>query len=159
VGGPGGDRGRSEVYAAELVAFEGTELEVVESFEVIAAFAQTLVTGAWWSAGPIVVRRARHDARTSTTRSGRAGGVTEIRLSGPQCTRATAVHELAHVVAGPAVGHGPEFRRAHVDVATVAFGAERAGWLADAYTAARLHLGERAWPEPSAGGPGHVIAL
>lgn len=153
------DHGRSEVYAAELAAFEGTELEVVEPFEVMSAFAQSLVAGAWWPAGPVVVRRARADARTSTTRTGAARRVAEIRLSGPQCTRATVVHELAHVLAGPGAGHGSAFRRAHVDIATVAFGAERAGWLADAYAASRLSPGARAWPEPSAGGPGHVIAL
>ncbi len=147
------------MYAAELVAFEGTELEVVEPFEVVSAFVRSLVTGTWWPAGPVVVRRARQDARTSTTRAGGAGGIVEIRLSRPQCTRATAVHELAHALAGPAAGHGPMFRRAHVDVAAVVFGAERAGWLADAYVGVRLNLGARAWPEPSAGGLGHAIAL
>jgi hypothetical protein len=157
--GEAGDRGRGEVYAAELVAFEGTELEAVESFDAVCEFVQSVVAGTWWPAGPVEVRRARQGARTSTTRVGGASPGPEIRLSRPQCTRATAVHELAHVLAGPSAGHGPVFRCAHVDIATVAFGDERAGWLAEAYSAARLPLGARSWPEPSAGGPGHVIAL
>jgi hypothetical protein len=153
------DRGRSAVYAAELMAFDGTELESVEPFAVVQAFAEQLLAGPWWSAGPVRVTTARRDARASTTRAGGSGQDAEIRLAGPQCTRSTVVHELAHVLAGPAEGHGPMFRRAHVDVATVALGAERGGWLAEAYAAAGLELGARAWPEPSAGGPGHVIAL
>jgi hypothetical protein len=72
-------------------------------------------------------------------------------------TPATVVHELAHVLAGVERGHGPSFRRAHVDLVGFAFGDEQAGWLLDAYVAVGLAPGERTWPappvRPAAGGP------
>lgn len=152
------DRDRAEVYAAERMAFEGTDLEVVEPLEHLVRFAATIVDGGWWPAGPVSVRAARRDASSSSARN--AGGrAPVVRLAAGQRTRATVVHELAHVLAGPGAGHGPRFRRAHVDVVAVAFGPERAGWLADAYAAAGLRLAARAWPAPPAEGPGHAIAL
>ncbi|MGB1381572.1 MAG: hypothetical protein ACPG7T_06820, partial [Ilumatobacteraceae bacterium] len=51
----------------------------------------------------------------------------------PQWTPVTLNHELAHVLAGIDFGHGPEFRRAHVDIVSVALGEEEGGWLLDAY--------------------------
>ncbi|CAN5561315.1 hypothetical protein BH23ACT3_BH23ACT3_23440 [soil metagenome] len=153
------DRGRREVYAAELMAFDGTELELVEPLAVVQAFVEQLLSAPWWPGRHVTVRAARRDALASTTRIATTSHAAEIRLAGPQCTRATAVHELAHVLAGPDEGHGAQFRRAHVDLAAVAFGAERGGWLAEAYADAGLGLGARTWPETSAAGPGHVIAL
>jgi hypothetical protein len=151
------------------MAFDGTELESVEPFTVVRAFVESLLAAPWWSGGPVRVTAARRDASSSTTRTSTPrdsaarspayGAVAEIRLAATQCTRATAVHELAHVLAGPAVGHGAVFRRGHVDLAVAAFGVERGGWLAEAYAAAGLELGERAWLPPRAEGPGHVIAL
>lgn len=147
------DRERSEVYAAELMAFDGTDLEGVEPFDTVSAFTSGIVSGPWWPAAPVEVRRSRVDARSSTTRrSASAPGRVEIRLAATQMTRATAVHELAHALAGPVAGHGPLFRRAHVDIARAAFGDERAAWLHDAYRSAGLLLDERRWPEPPDGG-------
>ncbi len=64
-------------------------------------------------------------------------------------TPATVIHELAHVLAGVDAGHGELFRRAHVDLASFAFGSDRGRWLAAAYTDAGLALGTRRWPQPA----------
>jgi hypothetical protein len=93
------------------------------------------------------VRRARSDARSSTTRH---TSRTTIHLAGPQMTPATLIHELAHVLAGVDAGHGELFRRAHVDVANFAFGSDRGSWLDAAYGGAGLTLGTRRWPQPVA---------
>ena len=63
-------------------------------------------------------------------------------------TPATLIHELAHVLAGVDAGHGELFRRAHVDVASFAFGSDRGRWLEAAYAGAGLSLGTRRWPQP-----------
>ena len=139
------DRGRAEVYAAELAAYEGTDLEEVAAFDELVALADRVMSEAWWPAGRVPVRRARSDARSSATRhTARA----VIHLAAPQMTSATVIHELAHVLAGVAAGHGELFRRAHVDLASFAFGSERGRWLAAAYAGAGLSLGTRRWPEP-----------
>lgn len=139
------DRGRAEVYAAELAAYEGTELETVVPFEEFVALAGRVTSGEWWPSGCVPVRRARSDARSSATRhSSRA----VIHVAAPQMTPATLVHELAHVLAGVRAGHGELFRRAHVDIASFAFGVERGGWLAEAYAGAGLSVGGRRWPPP-----------
>jgi hypothetical protein len=139
------DRGRAEVYAAELVAYEGTELEAVVGFDELVALADRVMTQAWWPNGRVPVRRARSDARSSATRH---TSHAVIHLAAPQMTPATLIHELAHVLSGVGAGHGELFRRAHVDMASFAFGAERGGWLAEAYAAAGLSLGRRHWPLP-----------
>lgn len=155
---PGRDTDRAQVYAAELMAFDGTDLESVETFEVVAAFVNRITGTSWWPGGSVAVRTSRADARSSSARrSGVAGA--EIRLAPDQCTRATAVHELAHVLAGVHRGHDSSFRRAHVDVASEAFGAERGGWLADAYEASGLALAERRWAVPPSILSGGAIAL
>jgi hypothetical protein len=151
------DRGRAEVYAAELAAFEGTELEAVVGFHELVALAERVMSEAWWPKGRVRVRRARADARSSATRhTSRA----VIHLAAPQMTPATLVHELAHVLAGVEAGHGALFRRAHVDVASFAFGVERGSWLSTAYASSRLSLGTRRWAQPRpADGASDRIAL
>jgi hypothetical protein len=78
-------------------------------------------------------------------------------LAAPQMTPATVLHELAHVLAGIDDGHGPVFRRAHVDLVGFAFGDVEANWLLDAYAAMGLAPGGRSWSQPpltrAAGGP------
>jgi hypothetical protein len=139
------DRGRAEVYAAELAAYEGTELESVVGFDELAALADRVMSEAWWPGGRVPVRRARSDARSSATRHASRA---VIHLAAPQMTPATLVHELAHVLAGVGAGHGALFRRAHVDLATFAFRSDRGRWLAEAYAGAGLSLGTRRWPQP-----------
>jgi hypothetical protein len=145
------DRDRAQVYAAELAAYDGTDLEVLVRFDDLVALGGRVCAEPWWPRGAVRVVRARGDARSSRTPACRGGH--EVRLAAPQMTAATLVHELAHVLAGVAAGHGPRFRRAHVDIAASVFGGAEAGWLADAYAAAGLRLAARSWEEPRARGP------
>ncbi len=154
-----GDQGRAEVYAAELMAFEGTSYETVLRFATVDQLADAIMSDPWWPCARVHVREARSDASSSTTVA--AGDGVSIRLAPPQMTRATVVHELAHVVAGVEAGHNSVFRRAHLDVAVIGLGVEPARWLADAYAAAGLPIGERTWNVPlrtdrQKGGPGSI---
>ncbi len=152
----GADLGREAVYAAEIAAFEGTSLESLRPFDELLVLAAGVTCAAWWPHGEVEVVSARADARSSSTRQ-RGSGAPVVRLAAPQLTPATLVHELAHVLAGLGAGHGPVFRRAHVDIASWAFGQDAAGWLLDAYASMRLAPGIRSWPAPPS--PGTVIAL
>jgi putative metallohydrolase (TIGR04338 family) len=150
------DEGRAAVYAAEIAAFEGTSYESITAFDALVALAATVTTAPWWPHGPVDVRRARTDASSSSARQ-RGIGAPVVRLAAPQMTPATLVHELAHALAGVAAGHGPRFRRAHVDLVAYVFGDTEAGWLLDAYAHMGLAPGPRWWPSPpirhEAGGP------
>ena len=141
------DDGRAAVYAAEVAAFEGTRYESVTEFDELVALAGAITSAEWWPRGEVPVVRARRDSGTSSA-SQRDGGRPVIRLAGPQTTPATLVHELAHVLAGVGTGHGPVFRRAHVDLAGYCFGEVEAVWLLDAYAAMQLAPGGRAWAQP-----------
>jgi hypothetical protein len=111
------------------------------------ALASTITSAAWWPRAAVAVVPARADAGSSSTRQ-RGSERPVVRLATPQMTPATLVHELAHVLAGVALGHGPEFRRAHVDLVGFAFGEAEAQWLLDAYAAMGVTPGKRAWPAP-----------
>ncbi len=141
------DDGRAAVYAAEIAAFEGTSYEVLTPFGELVELARTITTASWWPRGDIAVVRARADANSSSARQ-HGGDRPTVRLAAPQMTPATVVHELAHVLAGVGSGHGPAFRRAHVDLAGYAFGETEAVWLLDAYAAMQLAPGPRAWSQP-----------
>lgn len=152
------DAGREAVYAAEVAAFEGTAHESLVSFAHLLALAAEITSAPWWPCGPVAVVPARVDAGSSSARQ-RSSGAPVVRLATPQLTLATLVHELAHVLAGVAAGHGPAFRRAHVDLAAHALGDAPAGWLVDAYRSMGLDLGERTWPQPPRPPAGGPIAL
>jgi hypothetical protein len=147
------DRGRAQVYAAELTAFEGTDLEVIVELEELVALAGRVISEPWWSGGHVEITRARSHARSSVTRQ---TSPPVIRLAAAQMTPETVIHELAHVLAGVVAGHGELFRRAHVDLATFAFGPERGSWLDAAYAGAGLSLGARHWPQPPVAAPTSV---
>lgn len=142
------DDGRAAVYAAEIAAFEGTSYEALTAFDELVALAHTVTTASWWPHGEIPVVRARADASSSSARQ-RGEDRPTVRLAAPQMTPATLVHELAHVLAGVGSGHGPVFRRAHVDLTGYAFGGTEAVWLVEAYAAMQLAPGPRAWSQPS----------
>jgi hypothetical protein len=142
------DDGRAAVYAAEIAAFEGTSYEALIPFDEITALAAVITAAGWWPHGDVAVVRARADAESSSTRQCGTDRPT-VRLAAPQMTPATLVHEFAHVLAGVGSGHGPAFRRAHVDLAGYAFGETEAVWLLDAYAAMRLAPGTRTWQQPS----------
>lgn len=141
------DHGRADVYAAELAAFEGTTYEQVTALDELVRLAHTLCAANWWPRGLIAISASRSDASASSTRQ-RGDGVPAIRLAAPQMTPATLVHELAHVLAGVAAGHGPLFRRAYVDLVSAAFGADPASWLEEQFNAHDLGLAPRAWEPP-----------
>lgn len=153
------DVDRAAVYAAEIAAFEGTSHESLTGFGELVDLAELVTTASWWPHGSIQVVRARSDAHSSSTRQ-RGDARPVVRLAAPQMTRATVLHELAHVLAGVGSGHGGAFRRAHVDLAGFALGEAEASWLLDAYRAVGLAPGERSWAEPSVRrGVGGAIAL
>ncbi len=157
-GGP--DRGRADVYAAEIAAFEGTSYETLVSLAQLQQLARQVCGWPWWPRGEVAVVAARSDASSSSTRQ-RGGSAPVVRLAAPQMTPATVVHELAHVLAGVGAGHSGLFRVAYVDIVAAAFGVAPASWLRDEFVAAGLSLGARQWPDPGAGGglPGGAIAL
>jgi hypothetical protein len=146
------------VYAAELAAFDGTDLEDVIDFSLLVERMQTITTGEWWP-GPVVdVIVARADAVSSSTRCAMSavGGRTTIRLAAAQITTATAAHELAHALAGPEVGHGAVFRTAYLDVVAVITNIDTTDrrrqlhveQLATAFAEVGLSTGDRRWPPP-----------
>lgn len=159
------DCGRAEVYAAEAAAFDGTDLELVRSFDEVSSVIAAVVGGTWWPGAPVRVVAARRDAASSSARE-RADATTVIRLAAGQTTIATAAHELAHALAGPAAGHSPTFLAAYLDVVAVVTNLDwrdrRHGLhveqLSDALVAAGLVVGARAWPAPPEAS-GTAIAL
>ena len=152
------DPDHTAVYAAELAAFAGTDLEEPRPFEVIDGLLRRVVNGSWWPGGVVDVRQARSDASSSATRCAvdEHGASATISLSAPQMTVATAAHELAHALAGAGQGHNAVYRRAYLDVVRVITNLDttdrRHGihvtQLADAFAAAGLRVGERVWPAP-----------
>ena len=159
------DAERSAVYAAELAAFDGTDLEVVQLFDAISAMAIEVIGGEWWAGGVVDVRPARSDARSSSTRCGSdQTDANTIRLASPQMTVATVAHELAHALAGVRQGHDATFRRAFLDVVAVITNLDTADrrrsvhvdQLADAFRAAGLQVGARTWPAPPPGATGPI---
>lgn len=152
------DRDRAAVYAAELAAFDGTDLESVVGLDVIAAAVRRVVTGEWWTGPTVSVRPARSDAHSSSTRCGPSGDPAVISIAQSQATMATAAHELAHALVGPAAGHDASFRTAYLDVVAVITNVSsvlRRGdvhieQLAEAFARAGLGVGSRRWPAPPA---------
>lgn len=152
------DPDHSAVYAAELAAFDGTDLEEIQPFEMIQGALERVVSGPWWPGGVVDVRQARSDASSSTTRCAvrTQGSAATIRLSAPQMTLATAAHELAHALAGAGRGHDAVYRRAYLDVVRVITNLDttdrrhdtHVSQLADAFARAGLLVGERAWQAP-----------
>jgi hypothetical protein len=142
------DNQRAQVYAAENAAFDGTSIETIVDFAELTALAERVTDSGWWPLGRLVVKQARSDASTSTT-VWRPGQPPEVRITRPQQTRGTLVHELAHVLAGRDAGHGPLYRSAHLSVAESALGAEPAMWLEQAYRDFGLTIGPARWPRGS----------
>ena len=159
------DFGRAEVYAAETVAFDGTDLEVIRSFDEVSTVVTSVVEGSWWPGTPVRVVAARRDAASSSAREG-ADASTVIRLAADQTTIATAAHELAHALAGPAAGHSALFLAAYLDVIAVVTNLDsrdrrhrlHVDQLREALVAAGLVVGARAWPPPTEAS-GTAIAL
>lgn len=142
------------MYAAELAAFDGTDLEALRTLEEIRDLVAAVVEGPWWPGPSVVVRPARSDAGSSSARSRSSGDDVIVRIAATQATHATAAHELAHALAGPDAGHDARFRCAYLDVVLVMTNLEpgrRRGLLhqrqlSEAFAAHGLDVGERTWP-------------
>jgi hypothetical protein len=163
--GPG-DIGRAAVYACELAAFDGTDLEAVRPVAEIAELIGRVTTTSWWPGPTVRVEAARRGASSSGTHGPVGGGGSmpvTVRVAHGQATAATAAHELAHALAGVGHGHDPLYRRAYLDVIRVITNidpTDRRGdvhvrQLADAFASAELTIALRRWPppDPSVGGP------
>jgi hypothetical protein len=159
------DCGRTELYAAEIAAFDGTDLESVMPFDEVVAVIDAVTGGSWWPAGPVRVVAARRNARSSSAQL-LEGSTTVIRLSAEQSTVATAAHELAHALAGPAAGHSAVFLAAYLDVVAVVTNRNsldrrhdlHVDQLRRALDAAGMVVGQRQWPAPPES-TGTAIAL
>lgn len=149
------DIGRTDVYAAEASAFEGTDLEELVPFERVRTVIDAVTSGEWWPGPPVSVVAARGGARSSSARRGDGASVV-IRLAAAQLTIATAAHELAHALAGPGSGHSSTFLAAYIDVVAVITNLSstdrrhhlHTDQLRGALAAAGLVVGARAWPAP-----------
>jgi hypothetical protein len=161
------DNERTALYAAELAAFDGTDLEMELGHDAVVRRILTVTAGEWWAGPSIVVRRARADARASNIRCivEEEDGITAIiGLAPEQSTVATAAHELAHALAGITAGHGPVFRRAYLDLVAVITNLDstdrrrdvHTDQLAEAFAARDLHVGNRQWASPPIEGAGPI---
>lgn len=159
------DRDRTALYAAELAAFDGTDLERVVGLDAVIAAMRDVIESQWWPGPSVAIRGARADARSSSARCSAVGGGTTIAIAAGQATMATAAHELAHALAGAEVGHDASFRAAYLDVIAVLTNrssVERRGdlhgeQLRDALSAAGLDVGNRRWPAPPEAVSGPIV--
>lgn len=154
------DSDRQRVYDAEDAAFLDTTYADRLGERGCRWLVERLVATPWWAAADgarPTVRAARSDSARSTTvvLEGRA----ELRI-GPGMDQAHVLsHELAHLLATPDAGHGPSYRTAHVDVATVLLGRHGAARLDERYRRWALAAGSRRWPPPSDHGDGGLLAV
>lgn len=154
------DGERQKVYDAEDAAFLDTSYAERLGERGCRWLLERLAATTWWSevvGQPPVLRAARADSTRSTTVV--TGELTEVRI-GPGMDQAHVLsHELAHLVASPAAAHGPRFRTAHLDVATMVLGRHGADRLADRYQRAGLVVAPRTWPSAPDHGPGGLLAV
>jgi hypothetical protein len=166
--GSRGDAGRAAVYACEVAAFDGTDLEEVTTVDDIARVIDRLVADRWWPGPPVRVEAARRGAASSGTHGPVAASISvplTIRIAAAQATTATAAHELAHALAGVEHGHDAFYRRAYLDVVEVITNldpTDRRGdmhtrQLADAFAAEGLGVASRRWPGPAPEAGGAIV--
>jgi hypothetical protein len=155
------DAQRQRVYEAEELAFGQTLADESAGLGGMATLAGILFADLWWvdATGGVVPRvvRARSDAHRSTASRDRRGDWV-LRIAPGHDQPPTLSHEAAHVLTtvateatpgATAAAHGPVFRAAHLDVATVVFGAHGRQLLAHEYRKAGLDVAPRTvWPEP-----------
>lgn len=146
---------RAELYAAEIAAFDGTDLEEIRSLDDVSAVIASVVDGQWWPGPPVTVVATRRNAGSSSA-SERVDASIVIRLAAEQTTIATAAHELAHALAGPKEGHSELFVAAYLDVVAVVTNLDsrdrrhrlHVEQLRHALAAVGLVAGDREWPPP-----------
>lgn len=156
----GRDTDRQRVYDAEDAAFLDTAYAERLGERGCRWLVERFVATPWWAAtgGPVPrLRAARADSARSTTVL-RADGA-ELRI-GPGMDQAHVLsHELAHLLATPDAGHGPQYRAAHLDVAAVLLGRHGADRLAERLTRWALDVPARQWPPPPDHGDGGLLAI
>lgn len=156
----GRDDERQRVYDAEDAAFLETSYADRLGRRGCQWLLERFVATRWWAATAAatpVLRAARIDSARSTTVIGGAGA--QVRI-GPGMDQAHVLsHELAHLLATPAAGHGALFRTAHLDVAAVLLGRQGSQRLADRYGRAGLVLASRPWAAPDDLGGGGLLAV
>jgi len=128
------DAHRSDSYAAEDAAFEGTVIERKPGGPALEGAVQTVLASAWWRANvgdPAVVRRIQ--VRTARDSHWAAGtGTLAIDPTEPWYV---VTHELAHVAAGAVDEvHGPAWRGWNVAITSAVFGERFGRLLADSFT-------------------------
>lgn len=157
------DLDRTRVYRAEAFAFGQTLADESIGLAALTTLAGILFIHPWWvdaTGGAMPrLRAARSDAGRSTASHSRDGTWT-IRIVPHHDQAPTLSHEAAHVLVGtfgspprePVAAHGARFRAAHLDVATVLFGAHGRRLLDDGYRDAALDV-ETGPPWPRAPEP------
>lgn len=151
------DSTRSRTYAAEEAAFAHTLYHERLGMHGATRLARMLAAEPWWMKLGIdfEVVATRRESTRSFARYGGEDAPDQIRLSIGGENAATLAHECAHLVVinhSPGVAaHGPEFRTALLDVATVLLGTTGREMLADAFAQDRLSVGPRQWDRPEPG--------
>lgn len=153
------DSQRSRLYAAEVLAFTHTLVDISIGLDGLRTLGGILFHNPWWKSNthgalPAIVA-ARANAKRSLAVSDPMGGWT-LRIAPRHDQTPTLSHEAAHVLcgathkaSGPFPSHGPEFRSAHLAVVGLLMGSHGVGLLADAYRDAGLD-----WPETMPWGAG-----
>ncbi len=156
----GRDGDRQRVYDAEDGAFLDTAYAERLGERGCRWLVDRLVATPWWAATGGATPRLRA-ARADSTRSTTVVGADrpEVRIGPGMDQPHVLSHELAHLLATPEAAHGPLFRTAHVDVATVLLGRHGADRLTVHYRRADLALAGRPWPAPADHGQGGLLAV
>jgi hypothetical protein len=147
------DRHRQATYDAEAAAFAHTALEVPVGLYALGKLTALVCRTSWWRTQhpwqPVPALRA---ARADSQRSWASQASWEIRFCHRGDTVATLTHELAHLCSTD--GHGPEFRRAHLDLLVMVAGPDAAERLERAYRHAGLVVAgaDEAFPVATATG-------
>jgi hypothetical protein len=144
------DARRSDTYAAEDAAFDGTALEAKPGGPTLEGAAGTVLASAWWRTNvrdPAVVRRIR----VRSAQDSHWAPATGTLAIDPDEPWYVLTHELAHVAAGP-VGevHGPVWRGWNVALTGAVFGPPFGRLLAESFARFELPPDEPSCAPPSA---------
>jgi len=154
------DADRQRVYEAEDAAFLDTSYAERLGERGCRWLLERLSATPWWSASVTVspvLRAARADSARSNAVVG--PGRSELRIAPGMDQAHVLSHEAAHLLATTAAGHGPLFRAAHADVASVLLGRHGAARLCDRYARSGLTLAARRWSAPPDAGEGGLLAV
>lgn len=112
------DPDREAVYAAEERAAEDAKLRRYRRFADLVAHVDAIVCSAWWDetfpGAPVEVvveRRSRNATFSAAAPLGDGAALIAV-VDGRHWSADVVLHELAHVAAGHAAGHGHAFRAA-----------------------------------------------